>query len=262
MKNRKSVYPLLLFAGILFLFGTAASGDLPKKVSKPGGEKLFVYTAKKLGMPFLKASIRIGNAAPEAGKSTYEIEAHVDSRQYMGLFFKMNNRFLSVMDMADCSPVRYVKEIDQEGLFIPRKNYLQTLFFDHLNNRVVTEKKENNERQEVSLPPDTYDPLSMFGRCYFKEDLRPGQDISMSLYDGVKLRKMVFHSKKGKVASKLLGEVEAICLESSTPFAAFGEKEGIIRIWYTTDERRIPVSIELDLPVGMVKFELEEMKEG
>jgi hypothetical protein len=84
----------------------------------------------------------------------------------------------------------------------------------------------------------------------------------MSIFDGVKFRQMVFHSKKSRVKSKVLGEVEAVCLESTTAFSSFGEKEGNIRIWYTADGDKIPISLELDLPVGIVRFELEEMRGG
>jgi hypothetical protein len=81
----------------------------------------------------------------------------------------------------------------------------------------------------------------------------------MSIYDGVKLRQMVFHSRKERVKSKRYGDVDAVCLESTTAFSTFGEKEGIIRIWYTADGEKIPVSMELELPVGNVKFELESI---
>ena len=84
----------------------------------------------------------------------------------------------------------------------------------------------------------------------------------MSIHDGVRLREMVFHSKKEKVKAKGYGEVEAVCLESVTPFTTFGDKEGIIRIWYTADGKKIPISLELDLPIGSVKFELDEVKES
>jgi hypothetical protein len=122
------------------------------------------------------------------------------------------------------------------------------------------EKMEKKEKEEIFLPPDTYDPLSMFARFYLKEDLRLGEDIRMSVYDGFKVRQMLFHSKKEKVRSKMYGEVEAVCLESTTSFSSFGEKEGIIRIWYIKDREKTPILMELDLPIGDVKFELESIE--
>jgi hypothetical protein len=143
-----------------------------------------------------------------------------------------------------------------------KKNYLETLIFDPEHHKVVVERKGEKEKREVSLPPETFDPLSMFARYYLKEDLPPHQDIRMTIYDGLKLRHMVFHPKQEKINSKLFGEVNTVCIEATTSFASFEDKEGVIRIWYTDDGSKTPVLMELDLPVGNIKFELDEIKEG
>ena len=127
---------------------------------------------------------------------------------------------------------------------------------------MVAEKTEKNGKKEIPLQPGTYDPLSMFARCYLRENIHPGQDLRMSIFDGMKLREMVFRSKKERVKTKMFGEVEAVCLESTTSFSTFGDKEGIIRIWYTNDGKKTPISIELDLPIGNVNFELQSLEEG
>ena len=176
-----------------------------------------------------------------------------------GFLFRMNNRFLSTIQAETCSPVQYVKEIDQEGLLVEKKNYFQTFTFDFPNKKVVAERGEKKEREEIPLSSETYDPLSMFARCYLKEEIHPGQSIPMSIFDGVKLREMVFYSKKERVKSTMYGEVDAVCLESSTSFSTFGDKEGRIRIWYTADGKKTPILIELELPIGHVKFELDSV---
>jgi hypothetical protein len=132
--------------------------------------------------------------------------------------------------------------------------------FDTLNKKVISESKNHGEKKEIPIPPGTFDPLSMFARCYLKEEIHPGRDIRMSIYDGIKLRQMVFHPKKEKVQSKMFGEVEAVCLESTTSFSTFGEKEGVIRLWYLTNGEKVPISMELELPVGTIKFELESIQ--
>ncbi len=255
---------IIFVIGILFLFGSAVYGDEPQQTSQSssGIGKVFRYSATRFGIPIFKATIKIDNESFDQGKSLFQINASFQSLQYLGPLFRMNNRFTSTMETDTCFPVRYVKEVDQEGLLIQKKNYLHTIIFDPSRQKVVIERKEEGDREELSLPPSTYDPLSMFARYYLKEELHPGQDIRMSIYDGVKLRAMVFHSKQEKVKSKKYGEVQAIRLESSTSFSTFGEKEGIIRIWYTADREKIPLLILLDLPVGDVKFELESVEKG
>ncbi|MGQ9645131.1 MAG: DUF3108 domain-containing protein [Thermodesulfobacteriota bacterium] len=249
---------------VLFLLGAGAFGDgLDESAqSAPGAGKVFHYTASRFGIPIFKAAIKIENSSPVQGKLLLQVHATFQSLPYLGALFRMNNRFTSTMETDTCFPVRYEKEVDQEGLLIKKKNYLHMLLFDPSHQKVTIEKKETGEKKEVDIPPSTYDPLSMFARYYLKEELRPGQDIRMSIYDGVKVRAMVFHSRQEKVKSKKYGTVEAVRLESTTSFSTFGDKEGIIRIWYTADGQRVPLLMELDLPVGNVKFELEEVKEG
>jgi len=251
---------ILLFIGAVSGRGFNAYGDEQKQILEqpPGPGRVFLYTAKKFGIPILKASIKIENGTSEQGKPLYRIDASVNTVPF-GFLFRMNNRFVSTVQAETCSPVRYVKEIDQDGLLVEKKNYFQTFTFDFVNKRVVAERGEKRERQEIPLPPETHDPLSMFAKCYLKEEIQPGQSISMSIFDGVKLREMVFYSKKEKVKSTMYGEVDAVCLESSTPFSTFGDKEGRIRIWYTADGRKIPILMELELPIGHIKFELESM---
>jgi hypothetical protein len=269
--KRKLAIGLLFFIGAISGSGFAAYGNEQKQVREPklGPGKVFVYTAKKFGVPILKASIKIENGSSGEGKLLYRIHASVESL-HLGFLFRMKNRFLSTMDEETCSPVQYVKEIDQEGFLIEKKNYSQTITFDYPNKKIVVEKREKKEvekgekkeRQEIPLSSETYDPLSMFAKCYLKEEIHPGQDIQMSIFDGVKLRQMVFYSKKGKVKSKRYGEVEAVCLESNTSFSSFEDKEGKIRIWYTTHGEKTPILIELELPIGHIEFELESVEKS
>jgi hypothetical protein len=254
---------ILLFIGAFSGGGFVAYSDEQKQIpgQPPGPGRVFLYTAKKFGIPILKASIKIENGTSEQGMPLYRIHASVNSVPF-GFLFRMNNRFLSTVQAETCSPVRYVKEIDQEGLLVEKKNYFQAFTFDLPNQKVVAERGEKKERQEIPLSSETHDPLSMFARCYLKEDIYPGQSIPMSIFDGVKLRQMVFYSKKEKVKSAMYGEVEAVCLESSTAFSTFGDKEGRIRIWYTADGKKAPILIELELPIGHIKFELESMEKS
>ena len=250
-----------LLLAVIFLGVAIAYADDQRPVSGPGPGKVFLFTAKKLGVPVLKASLHIENGPSSQGKSLYQVRVEISSVN-LGFFFRVNNRFTSTIESDTCIPVQYVKEVDQDGLFKEKKKYLETLTFDPQHQKVTVERKGEKEKREVSLPPETFDPLSMFARCYLKETLHPSQEIRMSIYDGMKLRQMVFRPKQEKIKSKVFGEVDAVCLEATTSFASFGDREGVIRIWYTNDGKKIPILMELDLPVGSVRFELDEIKEG
>ena len=212
----------LLLMGILLVSGTLAHGAEPGIPDKATGTS-FLYTGKRFGIPVLKAVIKIENGFFEQGKPVCQIKAHIDTLN-LGFLFHMNNHFTSIVETDTFTPIRYVKEIDQGGFLRETKNYRQTLVFDSKNGKVVVEQK--GEKKEVSIPAHAYDPLSMFARYYLGEELRPGQDMPMSIYDGVKLREILFHSRKEKVKTDLYGEIEAVCLESTTSFSTFGDREG------------------------------------
>jgi hypothetical protein len=128
--------------------------------------------------------------------------------------------------------------------------------------RLPVENRKGEERKEIPISSDTFDPLSIFAKHYFKNELQVGRDIQMDIFDGMKLRRLIFASKKEKVISKLYGEMEAVCLESSTAFSSFEDKEGKIRIWYAERGDKIPILIELELPVGNIKFELDSVEQN
>jgi hypothetical protein len=220
--------------------------------------KLFLYTAKRMGIPILKASLLIGNTAEN--KNSYKIRVDIVTVN-VGLLFRMNNHFTSTFDGNTGVPLQYVKDVDQGGLFIKTKNYVQTLTFDFSRNIITIENKGDKEKKEVSVPKDTFDPLSMFARYYLKEGMPLNQDIRMTIFDGVKVRSIVFHSRPEKISTEMTGEVEAVLVESTIAFGSFENKEGTIRIWYSKDSKRTPLRMELDLPVGKIQFELDEIKE-
>lgn len=262
-KRRKIniINPCLI--GILLWFGSLCYGKEIQNhnVVSIGLGKSFFYTAKSLGIPILKASLKIENGTFEQGKPFYQVQIHLNSFQNLGALLRIDNRFTSIVESETLQPIRYVKEIDQKGFLIKDKHYHQILTFDWSNRKVI-EKTDKKGEREFSLPPNTYDPLSIFAKYYLREEILPGQALRMWIYDGVKLREMVFQTRLEPVRSKMFGNVEAICLESTTSFSNFGDREGTIRIWYLSDRRKIPLLMELDLPVGNVRFELERIEEN
>jgi hypothetical protein len=59
--------------------------------------------------------------------------------------------------------------------------------------------------------------------------------------------------------NRFTSTLEAVRLDSKTFFSTFGDQEGVIHLWYTADGKKTPILIETDLPVGMIRFELESI---
>jgi hypothetical protein len=217
----------------------------------------FHYRVRKLGTTIITASLSIERDGP-----LHVVKAAVDTTGMIRPFFRMHNRFCSYVTEDGLEPLRYVKEIDQRGVFSRNKRYTDILTFDPAGCKVMVEREDPPDAQEIAVPPHTYDPLSIFLKNYIDAEVEEGQTIGMRIYDGIKLREVTFVATSGELSTPLYGEVKAICLESEVPFSSLGDKEGAIKIWYTDDERRFPVNITLELPsLGSVEFELERVEQ-
>lgn len=217
----------------------------------------FHYRVQKLGTTIIKASLSI-----ESDGFLHLVKATVDTSGIIRPFFRMHNRFCSFVKEDGLEPLRYVKEIDQRGVFSRNKRYTDILTFNLTNGTVMVEREDPPDAKEIAIPPQTYDPLSIFLKCLLEAEVEDGQTIGIRIYDGIKLREVTFAATSGELPTPLYGEVKTICLESEVPFSSLGDKEGAIKIWYTDDERRFPVNITLELPsLGSVEFELERVEQ-
>jgi hypothetical protein len=247
----------LIFTGCSMAWGQNGVMGIPQWESRPLKKRYFSYGAEKFGLRILEAVITLEEALSEAGERIYVVEAHVDTTGVTNWLFRMHNRFYSWVDARYFGPLRYVKEINQDGIFSGEKHYKSVLTFSREENQVVVDGTK-----VVPLPPGTQDPLSFFVKYYLGEEIKPAEEIRMTIYDGIKVRKVCFDAKEEYIKNQRGRTVDVICLESKVPFSSLGGREGMIRIWFTRDGRRVPIRIGLDLPIGTVQFELESFEEG
>jgi hypothetical protein len=256
---KKSRMCVAIGFALIFIGWSLASGQSTNTTSleTPSFRKRsFSYGAEKFGLRILEAVITLEEAPSEGGKKVYLAQARVETTGVTNWLFRMHNQFHSWVDARYLGPLRYVKEIDQKGIFSGEKHYRSVLTFSRGDNRVVVDGTK-----EVTIPPGTQDPLSFFVKYYLQGEIIAGEEIRMSIYDGIRLRQVTFSARGESIETEWRGPVDVICLESKVPFSSLGEREGIIRIWFTRDRRKVPVRIGLDLPIGTVRFELESFEE-
>lgn len=216
----------------------------------------FHYRFQKLGATIVKASLSIERQSP-----LYVVKAAVDTTGFTFPFFRMHNRFRSSVKEEGLEPQYYVKEVDQWGVFSRKKCYTDILTFDMGSSKVFVERVDPPSVRDVSVPPQTVDPLSIFLKYLLDEGVGERDKIEMRIYDGMRVREAIFIASRVEISTPLYGDVRTVCLESTVPFFSLGGKEGVIKIWYTDDERRFPVSIFLEIPVvGNVEFQLDKVE--
>jgi hypothetical protein len=247
------IIPIALFLFCALMPNAIGHPAIPEEVANGIS---FHYRVQKLGTTIITASLSIEQDGP-----VHVVRAAVDTTGIIRPFFRMHNRFCSYVKEDGLEPLQYVKEIDQRGIFSRNKRYTDILTFDPNSHTVMVEREDPPDAKEIAVPPHTYDPLSIFLKCFLEAEVEDGHQIAMRIYDGIKLREVTFAASCTEIPTPLYGEVKTICLESEVPFSSLGDREGTIKIWYTDDERRIPVNITLELPsLGSVEFELERVE--
>jgi hypothetical protein len=216
----------------------------------------FYYRLQKLGTTLITASLSI-----ERNGSQDLVKVTIDSTDITLPFLRIHNRFCSYMNEDGLVPQRYIKEIDQWGIFSQKKRYTDIFTFDNRNSKVIVERVDPPEVREVTIPDRTYDPLSIFLKYLLEAEVAAGHTIAMKIYNGFDVTEITFRATSEEIHTPLYGEVKTICLVSEVPFIDFGDKKGALKIWYTDDEKRFPVNISLQFPtMEPVEFELERVE--
>ncbi len=245
-----------IITGIIVLLLVGSLSHEPGHTNPPWNGVSFHYRFQKLGATVLKATLSV-----ERKDHLYVVKAAVDSTGVTAPFFRMHNRFCSYVEREGLEPTLYVKEVNQWGVLSRKKCYTDILNFDLGDSKVIVERREPPQVREVAIPPQTYDPLTIFLKYFLDAETGNRERIEMRIYDGIKVREVIFLATREEISTRLYGSVETTCLESKIPFATLGDREGVIKIWYVEDERRFPVDITLELPaVGSVEFELESVE--
>ena len=206
-------------------------------------------------------SVNWGNV--NAGTATLRIEDIIDyqgHKVYQVIVEAISNKFFSVF-----YPVRDELEslIDVNGLF---------------SRRYWTKQDEGNTKRERKYEFDQENNIA-----YYKDDtyyIRYGIQDEVSAIFYVRTRELevgtpvyvdIFAKKQNwRVTCNVLrtetikvgaGEFDTILVEPEINFDGI-MKKGKIKVWFTNDERRIPVQVKSKIVIGAITMELEEYQLG
>ncbi|MCK5553337.1 MAG: DUF3108 domain-containing protein, partial [Deltaproteobacteria bacterium] len=120
----------LILIGYSVVLGQNRTAASPEGEKASFGKKRFSYGVNKYGLRILEAIITLEETQSEAGERVYLAQAQVRTTGVTSWFFRMHNRFYSWVDARHFGSLRYVKEINQEGIFSGEKNYRCVLTFN------------------------------------------------------------------------------------------------------------------------------------
>jgi hypothetical protein len=198
--------------------------------------------------------IDAGKAYLEIKKSNteqYRFKAFGKSTGLFNLFFKVRDRYESIVDKESLQPIHFYRDV-REGNYKKK----ETVFFNYDLSQAET------SRDTIALPEVTQDILSSF--YYFRsqqfDSLKIGDKIPLQIYlDDEFMETEIFFlgrdtikTKFGKIACKKW----APNLETGR---VFDDKQGMT-IWVSDDINSVPLRVETKVLVGSISIDLIKYK--
>jgi len=174
----------------------------------------------------------------------------------VNLLFRVNDRFESFFNRTTGCSTSFAKQL-QEG----RRQLVSTLRFLPSERKQVLEEKNlvtgTSKRQESPIPPCVTDLMSaiFYGGS---QPLQPGGIFHMPVADAMRVVDVTMKAEAREQVVTLAGTFQTIRVQ---PIADAGvvKNRGNIWIWYSDDDRHMPVQMRARLFWGTITMRLVSM---
>ncbi len=220
---------------------------LPEFAGFGVGEKL-VFSVQYGIVTAGEATLEVRNIAVIDEKPCYYIVSDVRTNDVFSVFYRVRDRFVSLMDTTDLVSLRYEKHL-REG----RHKADRTVVFDQREHRAQYEGKE------VPIAPRTQDVLSAL---YYVRTLplKVGQSIAVANHtDGRNYPLVVKVLAEDRVTVEA-GTFDCLVVEPFLRYPGIFTQKGRMKVWVTNDKYKIPVLVKSKVIIGEVSAVLKDYK--
>jgi len=226
----------------------APAGELSSARSFQVGEQL-TYDISWLNITAGTAVMAIGDAGTDGTRPLVKLLTTAQSRPAITKFFPVDNRVESVVNPATLLPEHLIFK-RREG---KKKEDIEYNF--HQQEGTVTAVKGGTP-ETLEIPPGTQDVISCLYYARSELSLQPGSSLTMNVFHDKKNRKIEARVEEIETLSGPWGKVETARVLVVMPFQGLFLNQGNIRVWFTTDDRRIPVRMKAKIIIGSIVADL------
>jgi hypothetical protein len=226
----------------------AEVSDLSSSKSFQVGEQL-TYEISWLNITAGTAVMAVSDAGTDGDRPLAKLITTAQSRPAITTFFPVDNRVESIVDPATLLP-EHLTFKRREG---KKKEDIEYTF--HQKEGTVTVVK-GGTTETLEMPPGTQDVISCLYFARSELSLQPGSFLTMNVYHDKKNRKVDVHVEEIEIVSGPWGQVETARVLVVMPFQGLFLNQGNIRVWFTNDDRRIPVRMKAKVIIGSIVADL------
>jgi hypothetical protein len=226
----------------------AEVSDLSSSRSLQVGEQL-TYEISWLNITAGTAVMAVSDAGTDGDRPLAKLITTTQSSPMITKFFPVDNRVESIVDPATLLP-EHLTFKRREG---KKQEDIEYTF--HQKEGTVTVVK-GGTTETLEMPPGTQDVISCLYYARSELSLQPGSFLTMNVHHDKKNRKVEVHVEEIEIVSGPWGEVETARVLVVMPFQGLFLNQGNIRVWFTNDDRRIPVRMKAKVIIGSIVADL------
>lgn len=241
----RSWYLFALFAVSLAPLLASDSSHQGNKLPFQLGERL-EYEMKWGFFPVGSAVMEVVSQQSDAEKSAITIRFHVRTNSFADTFYKVRTSITSTIDSSFSRTLKYEKS-QHEG---KTRREIEVLY-DYAKGE-VSYIENKSEPRVTPIPGPVYDPLSI---AYFfrLHPLDPGGEVILPTCDGKRYQDVIVRAGERERISLPSGKIFAIATNPALKNlgGVFNKSpKGMLKVWYSDDERRVPVRVSSKVIVG------------
>ncbi len=235
------------------------SSDLPSAPESgppfSPGERLS-YKIKWGVFPVGSAVMEVGQPVDLNGTLCDRLVFSVRTNAFADKFYKVRTRAESIVAPGFARTLRYRKS-QQEGK--TKREVLVEYDYDRL---LASYFNLGKLERETVIPAQTFDPLAIAFLFRLKQP-RPGEVCKLPTCDGKKFREVEVKVGESETVRTLAGKYQTLpVLPAMENLSGVFKKspDGLLRVWYSNDHRRIPVKISSKVVVGSFTAKLQRVQ--
>jgi hypothetical protein len=183
------------------------------------------------------------------GTPVYRIMSLAKSNAFVSMFFPVEDRIESLIDRETLGSLRLdVKQ--HQG----KRRRARLTEFDQVNHTATVIK--NGERKTYEIPPDAQDSLSVL--YYFRSLPRfdVGDTVTIDVHESNKNWRLAIVGLNRERVETAAGEFSTIRTRAKVEFEGVFLDRGEVYVWFTDDERRLPVRMDSKIKIGQISAKL------
>jgi hypothetical protein len=187
--------------------------------------------------------------SPSADAS-YRITSVARSSPSFSRFFKVRDEIETTIARNDFSTLRYVKRLDEDGDKIEEVTVVE--------DGVATRTRKKVKKVSVSRP--VFDPISLIYHLRML-DLTPGKVYEFEIIADGKVYSVSARSVRKEKVTTPAGTFNCVRVEPRMTSGGVERQERLF-LWYTDDERKLPVRIRTEVKIGAITATLRGFTAG